>query len=108
QHRHSLKSIKFQPQELADRLLEVQENSGPGTVHQRRRTGLFSGTESRPGRAARNGRHDGADRSSASMTNRLLIITTAIESSRPSSGKFSDSTLRIGLIDLNEVIEERS
>src|SRR3546814_4291643 len=26
QHRLSLKSIKFQPQELADRLLEVQEN----------------------------------------------------------------------------------
>jgi signal transduction histidine kinase len=26
QHRHSLTSIKFQPQELADRLLEVQEN----------------------------------------------------------------------------------
>jgi signal transduction histidine kinase len=26
QHRHSLKSIRFQPQELADRLLEVQEN----------------------------------------------------------------------------------
>lgn len=26
QHRHSLKSIKFQPQELADRLLQVQEN----------------------------------------------------------------------------------
>ena len=26
QHRHSLKSIRFEPQELADRLLEVQEN----------------------------------------------------------------------------------